>query len=156
MYSKSNILLFIAYMICTGLLIFSKRYDVQAESAARQAQTTVTVVTGNVELEQLESVERVISYETMKQRFCIDVSEKDLDTLMRIDQPGQEQTISQQCHRCSISEGKECGTVFTGIKWFHQSGEGIGGDERGGIQCSQGRRCVKRGAVLYGEETGRA
>ncbi len=84
MYSKSNILLFIAYMICTGLLIFSKRYDVQAESAARQAQTTVTVVTGNVELEQLESVERVISYETMKQRFCIDVSEKDLDTLMRI------------------------------------------------------------------------
>ena len=127
-------------MICTGLLIFSKRYDVQAESAARQAQTTVTVVTGNVELEQLESVERVISYETMKQRY----------------QPGQEQTISQQCHRCSISEGKECGTVFTGIKWFHQSGEGIGGDERGGIQCSQGRRCVKRGAVLYGEETGRA
>ena len=84
MYSKSNILLFIAYTICTGMLIFSKRYDVQAESTARQEQTTVTVATENVELEQFESVERVISYETMKQRFCIDVSDTDLDTLMRI------------------------------------------------------------------------
>ncbi|MEZ3445091.1 MAG: cell wall hydrolase [Lachnospiraceae bacterium] len=84
MYTKSNILLFIAYTICTGMLIFSKRYDVQAESTARQEQTTVTVATENVELEQFESVERVISYETMKQRFCIDVSDTDLDTLMRI------------------------------------------------------------------------
>jgi len=66
------------------MLIFSKRYDVQAESTARQEQTTVTVATENVELEQFESVERVISYETMKQRFCIDVSDTDLDTLMRI------------------------------------------------------------------------
>lgn len=84
MYTKSNILLFIAYTVCTGMLIFSKRYDVQAESTARQEQTTVTVATENVELEQFESVERVISYETMKQRFCIDVSDTDLDTLMRI------------------------------------------------------------------------
>ena len=76
MYTKSNILLFIAYTICTGMLIFSKRYDVQAESTARQEQTTVTVATENVELEQFESVERVISYETMKQRFCIDRSEE--------------------------------------------------------------------------------
>lgn len=84
MYSKSNILLFIAYTVCTGLLIFSKQYDVQAGSADNQERATVTVVTENVELAKLESVERVISYETMKQRFCIDVSEKDLDTLMRI------------------------------------------------------------------------
>ena len=84
MYTKSNILLFIAYTICTGMLIFSKRYDVQAESTARQEQTTVTVATENVELEQFESVERVISSETMKPRFCIDVSDTALDTLMRI------------------------------------------------------------------------
>ncbi len=45
---------------------------------------TVSIVTENVELEKLESVERVISYETMKQHFCIEVSDKDLDTLMRI------------------------------------------------------------------------
>lgn len=84
MYSKSNVLLFIAYTICTGMLLFSKRYDVQAESVANQETMTVTVATETVALERFESVERVISYETMKQRFCIDVSEKDLDTLMRI------------------------------------------------------------------------
>ena len=84
MYSKSNILLFIAFTVCTGLLIFSKQYDVQAGSADHQETAAVTVVTENVELAKLESVERVISYETIKQHFCIDVSEKDLDTLMRI------------------------------------------------------------------------
>ncbi len=84
MYSKSNVLLFITYTICIGMLIFSKRYDVQAESVARQEAATVTVVTEHVALEQFESVERIISYETMKQRFCIEVSDKDLDTLMRI------------------------------------------------------------------------
>lgn len=84
MYSKSNILLLIAYTVCTGLLIFSKQYDVQAGSAGDQETVTANVVTESVELAKLESVERVISYETMEQRFCIDVSEKDLDTLMRI------------------------------------------------------------------------
>ncbi len=84
MYSKSNILLFIAYTVCTGLLIFSKQYDVQAGSANDRETVTANVVTESVELAKLESVERVISYETMEQRFCIDVSEKDLDTLMRI------------------------------------------------------------------------
>lgn len=82
MYSKSNILLFIAYTVCTGLLIFSKQYEVQAGSV--DSRETVTVETECVELARLESVERVISYETMEQRFCIDVSEKDLETLMRI------------------------------------------------------------------------
>ncbi len=82
MYSKSNILLFIAYTVCTGLLIFSKQYEVQAGSV--DSRETVTVETECVELARLESVERIISYETMEQRFCIDVSEKDLETLMRI------------------------------------------------------------------------
>ena len=84
MYSKCNILLFIAYTVCTGLLICSKQYDVQAGSMDNKETATVSIVTENVELAKLESVERVISYETMKQRFCIDVSDKDLDTLMRI------------------------------------------------------------------------
>ena len=82
MYSKSNILLFIAYTVCTGLLIFSKQYEVQAGSV--DSRETVSVETECVELARLESVERIISYETMEQRFCIDVSEKDLETLMRI------------------------------------------------------------------------
>lgn len=84
MYSKSNILLFIAYTVCSGLLIFSRRYEVQAESVDEQVTATVTAVTERVELERLESLERVITYNTLEPRFCIEVSEKDLETLMKI------------------------------------------------------------------------
>ena len=82
MYSKSNILLFIAYTIFTGLLILSKQYEVQAESidSAKKA----SAVTEQVALERLESLERIISYETLKLQYCIEVSEQDMDTLMRI------------------------------------------------------------------------
>lgn len=82
MYSKSNILLFIAYTIFTALLILSKQYEVQAESVDKQEKAAV--VTEHVSLERLESLERIISYEILKPRYCIEVSEKDLDTLMRI------------------------------------------------------------------------
>lgn len=82
MYSKSNILLFIAYTIFTGLLILSKQYEVQAESVDKQEKAAV--VTEHVSLERLESLERIIPYEILKPRYCIEVSEKDLDTLMRI------------------------------------------------------------------------
>lgn len=84
MYSKSNILLFMAYTVCTGLLIFAKKYEVQANSIENQEKETVTVLTENVEIERFESVERIISYDTLEQRFCIDVTDGDLDTLMRI------------------------------------------------------------------------
>lgn len=82
MYSKSNILLFIAYTIFTGLLILSKQYEVQAESidSAKKA----SAVTEQVALERLESLEHIISYETLKPQYCIEVSEQDMDTLMRI------------------------------------------------------------------------
>ena len=78
MYSKSNILLFIAYTLFTGLLILSKQYEVQAESVDKQEKAAV--VTEHVALERFESLERIISCS----RYCIEVSEKDLDTLMRI------------------------------------------------------------------------
>ena len=82
MYSKSNILLFIAYTIFTGLLILSKQYEVQAESI--DSAKTASAVTEQVALERLESLERIISYETLKPQYCIEVSEQDMDTLMRI------------------------------------------------------------------------
>ncbi|MDE7322285.1 MAG: cell wall hydrolase [Lachnospiraceae bacterium] len=82
MYSKSYILLFIANVVCAVLLIFSKQYEVQAQKVSKQE--TVHVITEQVELEKFESLERIISYQTMKQRFCIEVSDKDLDTLMKI------------------------------------------------------------------------
>ena len=59
MYSRSNILLFIAYTIFTVLLIFSKQYDVQAGTA--DTQKKVSVVTEQVAMESFESLERIIS-----------------------------------------------------------------------------------------------
>ncbi len=83
MYSKSYILLFIVNIVCGMMLLFSKEYDVQAGSVCEQ-EVVVQATTGNVELERLTSLERVISYGTLEQRFCIDVSDKDLETLFKI------------------------------------------------------------------------
>lgn len=82
MYSKSYIFLFAVNIILGITLVFSKRYDVQAGSA--YSPVAVQAVTERVELEQFDSFERVIPYDTMEQRFCIDLSDKDLDTLFRI------------------------------------------------------------------------
>lgn len=81
-YSKSYILLLITNFACAGLLVFSKQYEVQAGNP--YGQEAVQTVTESVELEKFESLERVISYETLEQSFCIDVSEQDIDTLLRI------------------------------------------------------------------------
>jgi len=83
MYSKSSIFLFVANIACAILLLHIKNIDVQAEHIDNQKET-VTAVTETVQLEQLESLERIISYETLKQEFCIDVSEKDIETLFKI------------------------------------------------------------------------
>lgn len=81
-YSRSYILLLITNIVCAGLLVFSKQYEVQAGNP--YGQELMQTVTKSVELEKFESLERVISYETLEQSFCIDVSDKDIDTLLRI------------------------------------------------------------------------
>lgn len=81
-YSRSYILLLITNIVCAGLLVFSKQYEVQAGNP--YGQELMQTVTKSVELEKFESLERVISYETLEQSFCIDVSDQDIDTLMRI------------------------------------------------------------------------
>lgn len=81
-YSRSYILLLITNIVCAGLLVFSKQYEVQAGNP--YGQELMQTETKCVELEKFESLERVISYETLEQRFCIDVSDQDIDTLMRI------------------------------------------------------------------------
>lgn len=81
-YSRSYILLLITNIVCAGLLVFSKQYEVQARNP--YGQELMQTVTKSVELEKFESLERVISYETLEQSFCIDVSDQDIDTLMRI------------------------------------------------------------------------
>lgn len=82
MYSKSYIFLFVVNIVCGVMLVFSKEYDVQAGNA--YGQEAVQAVTGSVELESFDSFERVISCDTLEQRFCISVSDKDLETLFRI------------------------------------------------------------------------
>lgn len=82
MYSKSYILLFVANAAVAALLAFSRQHDVQARRARENERVKIT--TEQVELEHFESLERVISYETLRQSFCINVTDRDLDTLMRI------------------------------------------------------------------------
>lgn len=97
MYSKSYAFLFAVNIICAGLLIFSKDINVQAENIYRletvqtgniygleAMQPTVQSMTEQVQIEQFESLERVISYETFEQKFCINVTDADIDTLFRI------------------------------------------------------------------------
>lgn len=75
MYSKSYILLFLANLVCAGLLVFSRGIEVKADSSN---------LTKSVELERFESLERVISYDTINQSYCINVTDEDIDNLMRI------------------------------------------------------------------------
>lgn len=82
MYSKSYILLFIVNVACAAMLVFSKEYDVQAEND--EEQEAVQAITESVQLERLDSLERVISYGMLEQSFCIEISDKDLETLFKI------------------------------------------------------------------------
>ncbi len=82
MYSKSYIFLFVANIACAVLLLFLKDMNVQAGSMNNQE--TISVQTQLVEMERLESLERVISYQTLQQRFCIEVTDADIETLFKI------------------------------------------------------------------------
>lgn len=75
MYSKSYILLFLANMICAGMLVFSKGMEVKADSSD---------LTRSVELEHFASVERVITYNTLEPQYCISATSEDIENLMRI------------------------------------------------------------------------
>lgn len=75
MYSKSYILLFLANLVCAGLLVFSRGIEVKADSSN---------LTKSVELERFESLERVISYDTINQSYCINATDEDIENLMRI------------------------------------------------------------------------
>ena len=75
MYSKSYILLFLANIVCACLIVFSKGVETQAQSIS---------LTKSVELEQFESVERVITYDTIEPAYCISATKDDIENLMRI------------------------------------------------------------------------
>ncbi|MDE7266518.1 MAG: cell wall hydrolase [Lachnospiraceae bacterium] len=74
-YSRSYILLFLANIACACLIVFSRGVETEAQSVD---------LTRSVELEQFESVERVITYDTLKPAYCISASKEDIENLMRI------------------------------------------------------------------------
>lgn len=75
MYSKSYLLLFFANIVCACLLVFSKGVEIKAQSID---------VTKSVELAQFESLERVITYDTVEPAYCISATKDDIENLMRI------------------------------------------------------------------------
>lgn len=74
-YSKSYILLFLANIACACLIVFSRGVETEARSVD---------LTKSVELEQFESVERVITYDTIEPAYCISATKDDIENLMRI------------------------------------------------------------------------
>ncbi len=75
MYSKSYILLFFANIVCALLIVFSRGMEVKADSSN---------LTRRVELENFASLERVITYDTIEQSYCIRATTEDVENLMRI------------------------------------------------------------------------
>ena len=74
-YSKSYILLFLANIACACMIVFSRGVETEARSVD---------LTKSVELEQFESVERVITYDTIEPAYCISATKEDIENLMRI------------------------------------------------------------------------
>ena len=66
MYSKSYILLFFANIVCALLIVFSRGIEVKADSSN---------LTRSVKLERFASLERVITYDTIEQSYCIRATE---------------------------------------------------------------------------------
>ena len=75
MYSKSYILLFFANTVCALLIVFSRGIEVKADSSN---------LTRSVKLERFASLERVITYDTIEQSYCIRATDEDVENLMRI------------------------------------------------------------------------
>ena len=75
MYSKSYILLFFANIVCALLIVFSRGIEVKADSSN---------LTRSVKLERFASLERVITYDTIEQSYCIRATDEDVENLMRI------------------------------------------------------------------------
>lgn len=62
-------------MICAGMIVFSRGMEVKANSSA---------VTTQVQVEQFQSLERVITYDTIEPAYCISATNEDVENLMRI------------------------------------------------------------------------
>lgn len=84
MYSKNYFLLLAANTICAVALMLSRGYTVYGIEQVEASVETETQVTESIGLEPRASIQRIITYETMKPRYCIDASEADVNALMKI------------------------------------------------------------------------
>lgn len=83
MYQKKCILLLLINVLCTGLLWMARTSEVQGQEAIKiEKREEATVVT--VEDKQISSTPREIIFQDLQPRYVIDVSQEDIDCLMRI------------------------------------------------------------------------
>lgn len=86
MYSKNFCLLFVANTLCAAMLMISESYAINNSEAVEQAEETVVEIQEKYEVsaEKRESFQRIIQVEDLQPSYCIEASEKDVDTLMKI------------------------------------------------------------------------
>lgn len=98
MYSKNYFLLFAANTVCAVMLMFSKSYTVHGVELTADYRIE-NIMEGEstqiVDIEPSASIQRVITYENLEPAYCINVSQNDIDTLMKIveaEAGGEDQT----------------------------------------------------------------
>ena len=83
MYQKKCILLLIINILCTSMLWMIRTSEVQGQEALKiEQQEKKTVVV--VEDKPIASIRREIIFQKIQPEYVIDVSEQDIDCLMRI------------------------------------------------------------------------
>ncbi len=86
MYSKNSFLLFGVNTALTAVLLFARGYIVQGvKPAAFQLENTVEdQFVRIVETEPRASIQRIITYKDLAPAYCINVSQQDIEVLMKI------------------------------------------------------------------------
>lgn len=86
MYSKNSFLLFIVNTLLAAVLLVSKGHTVQGAQTAvfRLENEAEEQFTRIVEIEPRASIQRIITYKDLAPAYCIDVSEQDIEALMKI------------------------------------------------------------------------
>lgn len=82
MYQKNYVLLLVVNIICTSLLWISRSYEVRGEEKIDAPACVEEQV--DMSCYKTSSDQRMIDYAVMEQKFVINVSAQDIETLMRI------------------------------------------------------------------------
>lgn len=83
MYQKKCILLLLINVLCTGMLWMMRTNEVQGQEAIRVEEQEIAMEI-TVEDKPLTSKQRAIAYEKLQPEYVIEVSQEDIECLMRI------------------------------------------------------------------------